>query len=102
MKYNSCWSYENNNKGFKSNKPSLAVPGQAYSIPQVIERLRAGLPVQVLRSGFNPDGFPKYDDLTSLDAFKAMLKNKESKINERIQAIKDKNKAVELANKAEK
>lgn len=80
----------------RKKKPSLTVAGQSYSIEQVVQRLRAGLPVQVLKSGFNPDGFPKFDDLTSLDQFKAAIKRKEAAINEKIEAIKAKKAAEDV------
>lgn len=75
----------------------MAVPGQSYSISQVIERLRSGLPVQVIKSAFNPDGFPKFDDLTTLDQFKKSLEIKAKSINDRIAEIKAKKEAEEPA-----
>lgn len=89
--FKDSWNYQvNNEAGWRSRHPSKAIPGQALSLPVIVERLRAGLPVNVLRSGFNPDGFPKFDDLTTLDQFKNYLKNKTKDVTERINELKQK------------
>jgi len=101
IKFNSQFNYKNDNKGYQNRKPSMTVPGQSYSLAKVIERVRAGLPVQVIKSGYNPDGFPKYDDLTDIDQFKAMVKNKEANINEKIKQAKANKEANERSVKAD-
>lgn len=79
----------------------MAIPGQSYNIAQVIERVRAGLPTKVLGYGYNPDGFPVMDDLTTLEQFKKAVKVKEQKINEKVKAVEAQNKAAERSDKAE-
>lgn len=88
MKFKTQFSYTQTNKGYTNKKPSEAIEGQSFTLPKVIERLRNGLPISVKSSGYNPDGFPKFDDLTTLDAFKQALQQKEKIIEEKINAIK--------------
>lgn len=72
-------------------KASIVVPGQTVSLAKMVERMRAGLPVSIRNSGFNPDGFPVMDDLTSLDEFRKTLQRKVENVKERIKTIKEKN-----------
>jgi len=97
MKFNTSLTYKPNNDGYKSKKPSMTIPGQTYSLPQIINRLRSGLPVQAIKAGYNPDGFPMYDDLTDIDQFKNAIKQKLNAINEKIEAIKAKKEAASEA-----
>jgi len=102
MKYNTSFnSVPRESTAYKSNKPSKAVPGQAYSIAQAIERLRAGLPIKALNVGYNPDGYPVMDDLTSLEQMKRIVDSKQEKITARIEAAKAKKEAEERSDKAD-
>lgn len=101
MKFNNSLEYQRDSKAFKREEPKKVIPGQAYNIEQVMARIRAGLPVSVLKSGYNPDGFPKYDDLTDIDSFRKAVKEKENVINAKIKAAKDQKEAAEQSEKAD-
>lgn len=100
MKFKTMFTYHQSNKGFVSTEPSMTIPNQSFTLPKVVERLRNGLPIHTTYAGYNPDGFPRYDDLTSLDQFKKLLQAKEQAINEKIAAIKAKE-AAEQRDKAD-
>lgn len=94
MKYNTMYNTEpRKSTAQKSKKGSLAIPGQSFSLAQAIERIRAGLPVKALSYGYNPDGFPKVDDLTTIEQFKKTVQAKLETVNNKIAEIKASNKA---------
>jgi len=90
MKFRTQFTYESRSDGYKNRQPSMTVPGQAYSIQQAVERLRAGLPVKVTGFGYNPDGLPLIKDLTDIEQLRQLVQNKELTLKQKVKEFEAK------------